>query len=261
MNKTEQEIREKINRYLSGELSTEETDLLWMEFMKHPGWLEILETETALREIIAEGPYSVQEPVSESLIRRNKWHIAAAVLLLLVISLQLLREQPETSLQDFYITEFAPSFAEQAHNFRDDPGYTNPEARLLNRGYLILGEGKYNEAEIRFDSLLAISGHPPYRAAAHFNLALLAYNSGELQHSLMRSDSVLAYISGEREKSYLREKNRWLRSHALLRLSRPDEAIAELNKVHELNGLHSSEAFEILIMLSKMNREGVLPSH
>lgn len=258
MNKTEQSIREKVNRYLAGELNSEEADGLWMDFMQHPEWLEILETETALRQIIAEGPYSVQEPVSESLIRKNKWHIAAAVLLLLVISLQLIREYPETSLTDFYITEFSPSFAEQAHNFRDDPDFTNSEARLLNRGYLLLDEGREQEAGIRFDSLLGLSNHPPYRAAAHFNLALLAYNSGDLQHSLQRSDSVMVYTFAEQEVTYLIEKNHWLRSHALLRLGRTKEAVAELNKVHRLNGYHSSEAFEILIMLSKMKREGRL---
>jgi len=41
---TDREIQEKIEKYMRGELTSEEEDDLWVEFLKDPIWYEYFDT-------------------------------------------------------------------------------------------------------------------------------------------------------------------------------------------------------------------------
>ena len=47
------EMMEKIEDYILGQLTQEEIDELWMEFLKAPMWMSFLEIELSLRSMSA----------------------------------------------------------------------------------------------------------------------------------------------------------------------------------------------------------------
>lgn len=54
----DQQIQEYIERYVKGNLSDHEEDLLWIEFLKDPGWFEYFNTYLNLL-AIAKGSRSI----------------------------------------------------------------------------------------------------------------------------------------------------------------------------------------------------------
>jgi hypothetical protein len=49
MNARENDVLQKIDRYIKGELSKDEADRLWEEFLRNPDYLRLLEAEVAAR--------------------------------------------------------------------------------------------------------------------------------------------------------------------------------------------------------------------
>ncbi|MDX1672716.1 MAG: hypothetical protein R3211_10270, partial [Balneolaceae bacterium] len=51
-NASDLEIEKLIDAYINGNLSDEEAESLWVQLIKHPEYLDHLETEIALKEMI-----------------------------------------------------------------------------------------------------------------------------------------------------------------------------------------------------------------
>jgi len=251
MNKQEKiQLLEKIDRYIKGDLSQDEIDELWKEFLKNPEWYNWFETELHLRSLIKKGKrpqFNTNDPKSrgqESVFKKYRgWIYAAAAAVLLAIGLQFFSYDDSEPVSSYALSSIDQSNLMGADLLRsgDEPAVDIDVA--INEALAAAYDGETVRAIEKFRELLDQSPNRQQQARIEMNLGILHYNSGQYESAKNRFRSVTEI---EGIEDYQKEKSWWFLGNSLLNLDQPREARVAVFNAYSMNGRYQSAALSLL---------------
>lgn len=245
------QLLEKIDRYIEGDLSQDEIDDLWKEFLKNPEWYNWFETELHLRSLIKKGkkPHfnTVEEPSGSihqlTLKKYSGWIYAAAAAVIVAIGLQFFSFDQGEPLPSLAFSEIEQSNLIGADVLRSDDRPAENLDVAINDALASAYEGETVQAIEQFQELLHQSPNNQQQARIEMNLGILFYNSGDYESAKTHFQSITEIESIE---DYQKEKSWWFLGNALLNLDEPRSAREAVFNAYSMNGRYQSAALSLL---------------
>lgn len=256
------QLLERIDQYIRGELSQDEIDELWKQFLQHPEWYDWFETELHLRSLIKKGKKpnfgKGEEPEGSkpTAIKGYKvWIYAAAAAVILAIGLQFFSFEQDEPIQSFALAEIEESNLIGADVLRSDERPAEGLDVAINEALATAYEGDTEKAIEEFQELLTQSPNNQQRARIEMNLGILFYNSGEYESAKTHFQSITEI---ENIEDHQKEKSWWFLGNVLLNLDQPRAAREAVFNAYSMNGGYQSAALSLLKKLDV--RLGNIPS-
>jgi len=243
----EAEIIEQIHHYLNGDLDNHAIDLLWEEFLINPEYLDYLETEAELRNILqSSNEYAFEDQPGSSSFK--KWSVAIAAVLTIAVGLQFFNLSNKSGVQDYSLDKI--SFNEMAsmdvyRSVENDINQINTE---INRGLEAALTGRDDESLSIFEGLMETDLNANQATRVFLNMGILLYNDNEYAGSADAFRNVLAINADLPE--YLLERSWWFLGNALVKLQDYDTAREALLKVVEYDDFYKERAEVLLTSLN-----------
>lgn len=241
---------QKIDLYIKGELSQDEIDELWKEFLQDPELYDWFETELHLRSLIKKGKkpnFSTDKKPSDSTqssFKRYKvWFYAAAAAVILAIGLQFFSFEQEEPLPGLALTEIEQSNLIGADVLRSDDSPAENVNVAINSALAAAYEGETAEAIEQFQELLNQSPNNQQQARIEMNLGILFYNSGDYESAKNHFQSITEI---ENIEDYQKEKSWWFLGNALLNLDQPKAAREAVFNAYSMDGRYQAAALSLL---------------
>lgn len=252
------QLLKKIDKYIKGELSQDEIDELWKQFLQNPEWYDWFETELHLRSLIKKGKkptftnstndnYSVDEDSSgstQSNIKRYRgWIYAAAAAVILAIGLQFFSFDQNEPLPSLAIADIEQSHLIGADVLRSGESSTENLDVAINDALATAYDGETEDAIAKFQELLNQSPDERQQARIEMNLGILFYNAGNFEAASNHFESVTSIESIE---EYQKEKSWWFLGNALLNMEQPRAAREAIFNAYSMDGRYQSAALSLL---------------
>jgi tetratricopeptide (TPR) repeat protein len=247
------QLLKKIDKYIKGELSQDEIDDLWKQFLQHPEWYDWFETELHLRSLIKKGKKpnfnnnstdkEATNSIQSNIKRYRGWIYAAAAAVILAIGLQFFSFDQNEPLPSLAIAEIEQSNLIGADVLRSGE---SPAVNLdvaINDALATAYDGETEEAIEKFQELLDQSTNDRQQARIEMNLGILYYNSGNFEAATNHFQSVTGI---EIVEDYQKEKSWWFLGNALLNLDQPRAAREAIFNAYSMDGRYQSAALSLL---------------
>ncbi|MDZ7772742.1 MAG: hypothetical protein U5K31_08400 [Balneolaceae bacterium] len=247
----------KIDAYVKGTLSDDQEDELWAELLQKPDYIDYLETELAVRDLVRgrnrvegdrrDGEIADRGSTSIHLLSGRWGRVAAAAAVLIATLAYLywgLPQQPEPG--QLALTQIDTRTELALPTVTRGEGDLGTADSLLNAGYHALVLGNRGEALRLFSDLARDRNGEADAARAHLNIGILEYNAGRFAPA----DSAFhAAASNEEGPALVREKAWWFLGNTLLRTERTAEAREALEQAASLQGPYEGPARRLLEQL------------
>lgn len=245
------EILERIDLYIRGKLTQDEIDELWITFLEHPEYYNILETEVHLKSLIKKGEKpQLDSEKSESsnsnsaaIYNFKGWLYAAAAAVLLALGLQFFAIQQPDSMESFALAEIEQGHLIGADVLRSNSGETENLDVAINDALAAAYEGETERAIEQFQEILNQSPSDQQRARVEMNLGILLYNNGRFEAARDHFESVTEIEGLEDHQA---EKSWWFLGNTYLNLNQPREAREAVFNAYSLDGRFQSAALSLL---------------
>jgi len=237
------ELEEKIDRYINGQLSPEETDELWAELIQDDYHLDYMKSVANVKAVIEEKRKQRQAHKS-----RQKWYYAAAaaiVLLLGVVGYMNFYSQSDTD-------SIKPIAQVELDYYRSGDGSISAEgddSDIISNAIKLANDGKVDQAISLLDAELEKATEPAWIAELSLNLGSLHYNEGDYQESIAYYQRVLKHK--EKVDVLMLEKAYWYMGNAHFHMDQLVEARSNIEKAYELNGAYRRVSQSYLNALSE----------
>lgn len=245
-------LLEQINQYIQGELTQDEIEDLWKQFLQHPEWYDWFETELHLRSLINKGKkpnfnggeaHRGSKSSAINLREYRVWIYAAAAAVLLAVGLQFFSFEQDEPIQNFALAEIEESKLIGADVLRSNDRSAEDMDVAINEALSTAYEGKTEEAIEEFQQLLTQSPNNQQQARIEMNLGILFYNSGEYESARTHFRSVTEI---ENIENYQKEKAWWFLGNTLLNLDQPRSAREAVFNAYSIDGQYQSPALSLL---------------
>lgn len=250
------ELIRKIDAYVKGALSEEQVDELWAELLQKPDYIDYLETELAVRDLVRDrargrkdssevAPDTPQDRKEGALSYLGGWGRVAAAAAVLLVALAYLywgpHQQPEPKQLALARIDTRTDLAlPQVTRGVEDLGTADS---LLNAGYHALVLGNRGEALRLFGDLAEDRGGEADAARANLNIGILEYNA----ERFAEADSAFrAVTSNHQAPGLVNEKAWWFLGNTYLRMDRPAEAREALKRAASFEGPYRGPAERLL---------------
>lgn len=244
---TEKEISQKITQYLNGQLTDQEIDALWEEFLKNPLMFELFETELNLHDLFQNKKYKpgpTSQSVSRSPMRRyKKWIFAAAAAVLISIGLQYFSMSGEYPISDLALNSIEATEMIGADVFRDEREVAEDINLAINNSLANALKNESEEARSILLDLLPKDLNTEQAARVYLNLGILEYNKQGYSSSVERFNHLLEISD---LPIYFKEKAYWFSGNALINLRQYQAARESIYNAYILDGKYR-EAAETLL--------------
>lgn len=231
------ELEKKIDAYIKGELSPEEVDDLWVELLKKPEYIDLLETEIDIKRLYEE------RQKKERPVYYLKWIAAAAAVILIVVAINFFATHSQKSIQEWTQTEITLSEnLASAPVTRSATEVASPDS-MLNIGFKAAVEGNIERAKEIYNSILQQYDDPVVVSKAYLNLGILQYNSGNFETSIESFSNAIAINQNDR---LLTERAYWYMGHAYINTNQLKEARSAIQQAYNLGEIYKDEAFKML---------------
>jgi tetratricopeptide (TPR) repeat protein len=243
----EAEIIEQIHHYLNGDLDNHAIDLLWEEFLKNPEYLDYLETEAELRNILQnsdENVFSDQQSSSSF----KKWSLAMAAVLVLSVGLQFFNLSNKSGVQDYTLVNISLNEMVSMDVYRSVENDIDQINTEINRGLEAALTGRDDESLSIFEGLMETDLNANQATRVFLNMGILLYNKNEFAISADAFRNVLVINSDLPE--YLLERSWWFLGNALVKLQDYETAREALLKVVEYDDFYKERAEVLLTRLN-----------
>lgn len=230
------DLEQKVDAYVKGRLSEEEAEQLWVELMKHPEYIALLQTEIDLSR-------TYQQPSGKNSYYW-KWIAAAAAVILLVVTINVLspNKPGPISIWTHSNIGIAENMA-SAEVTRSATTALDPADSLLNTGFKAALSGRVDEAMNIFQGV--VKQYDTTRAAskAHLNLGILQYNAGKYSKCV---DSFNNAISTAGDDSLLIERSYWYLSNAFVNTNQLKQARKAVEQAFSMGDIYKKQSFKLL---------------
>lgn len=247
----EKEIIRQIDRYITGELDQNETDLLWVEFLKNPNYYDWFETELHLRHLLKKGSIQEKKPAAKPEYFRignaKIWILAMAAIILLSFGIQYFSVSDTDFMTQIALDNIDHTELLGSDILRSDQQEVRPIDISINEALAEALEGN-NEAAIgRFREIISEFPAAEQRSRIEMNLGILLYNASDFTGAKELFANVIAADSAT---SYSREKALWFLGNTFLKLEEPENAKEALFEVYSKDGRFKNSASQLLLQLN-----------
>lgn len=247
------ELEKKIDAYVKGKLSEEEALKLWEQLLERPDYIELLETELGVKEIIKKRSSSgsnsahsgsAEKSIIYSLKRSKKWLAAAAAVAILVVAVNILQIDTNQNITELALNEI--NIAENLSSapiLRSQKSDVTPADSLLNRGFEAAISGNIAEAVQVYDQIIEEHSGESAAVQAYLNKGIIQYNAGRFGDSITSFEAVLENVGDEPVTT---EKAHWYLGNAYINIERLEEAREVIHEVYSMDGIYRKSAFRLL---------------
>lgn len=242
------DIIKKIDAYLKNQLSEKEAEDFWVELLKNPEYIELLETELAIKSILHDRQKQTQGDSPQAIpasANSNtwKWIGAAASVVVLVVAINFLRVET-TSLQQQTIGNINMTNQLAAPMvMRSEGDELTGADSLMNIGFEAALSGDENRALEIYQQVVDRYEQGPAAAQAYLNMGIIKYNSSEYREASSAFDEALVRIEQDR---VLQEKAYWYLGNAYTKLNQLEQAKQAIQNAYALDGTYRKSAFRLL---------------
>lgn len=236
------ELEEKIEKYVNGELDEQEIERLWAELIRDDYHIDYLKSVANLKQIIREKKRNKKKTQ-----RRKYWSYASAAAILLLVTTLFVFDfmQPGTETDVEPIDQIELDYyrsAEGAVTQQDDP-------QLIQEAIELANTGEFNQAVTLLEEELQSAEDSQWISELNLNLGSLHYNKGNYQEAMVYFDSVLD-INDEEVSVLNREKAHWYLGNVYFQMDDLDNARHHIEEAYEMNGAYRRVAQSYLNALS-----------
>jgi|GEM_PF-5719076 len=246
------DLLQRIDRYLNGELSESEVDELWVEFLKEPEYLELMEAEAAARLSLEKrdngggansGGRGGTPPTDGSAPRRWFYSVSALLVVLMIFKWVPLRDSKKTAgllahipVEELITVDIFRSGGDQSARPEESDGRAG---EMINRGYRTALSGDVPGSLAIYSALLEKELPLYQKGVVRFNAGLLLYNQTRYEEAAMLFEQALAT---ESLVSYQKEKAMWFLGQTLGQLNDHQSVLELMEEIVALEGSYSREA-------------------
>jgi tetratricopeptide (TPR) repeat protein len=234
MNQEKQNIEQKIDRYVNGELSAEEIDELWAQIVQKQEHMDYLTTSANLKEVVSDN-----KPTP---IRAMYMYAAAAVIVLLVAVIGTMR------FADFNNT---PSMVEGISVIELDYYRSieksvdeDKQEKIIRKAIELYGEERLDEAVNLLRSEQAKSNDIEWTARLDIMLGTMYYNEDMFEIAADYYSNIVGYK--DQVKKLTLEKAYWYLGNSYLQMEMLLKAETTMKKAYALDGAYSRVAKSFL---------------
>jgi tetratricopeptide (TPR) repeat protein len=249
------EILKDIDRYLNGEMSTEEIDQLWGKFIEKPEYFELLKTEAHARKYFQKkmrGDTPAEEKgfwSSNVVMSYKNWIYTLAAVLIIFVLFQLTTVSSTAGLQSELLGSISPHEMVTVEIYRTtEPGFERLDIEI-NKGYEAAVSGRLDESKEHFLHVLDSDPTPAQKAVANLNMGILFFNNADFEEA---SAAFKTVTENENLSAFTLEKGWWYLGQSLARQDYLDDARQAVNKAYQLDGLFRQEAELLLKILDEI---------
>lgn len=247
------ELEKQIDAYIKGRLSEEEAIQLWVKLLQRPDYMDLLETELAVKTVIEEKNNSLEKGEADSfnskmkLSESWKWLSAAAAVVLLIVAVNILKMD---SVQN--IESLALSKINIAENLASPPVTRNQrrkietEDSLLSAGFKQALSGQLSSALKIYETVIDTDGNRYAVVQAYLNIGIIRYNNGEYRRAAKALEEVLDRSEND---DIIQEKAYWFLANANLKLENYEQAREAVYNTYKYKGIYRKSAFRMLMKL------------
>ncbi|TYP92547.1 Tetratricopeptide repeat-containing protein [Fodinibius salinus] len=235
------DIEDKIHRYVDGQLSPEETEQLWAELVRDGEKLDYLKTVANVKGI------SQKSTKQKANVTRMYWYSAVAAAVALLIGV--------LAYMNFYTSTgtetVQPVEVVELDYYRSDGGSMSgqkAEDNVIQRAIRLANTGNVSKAIDLLQEALQSASKPQWIAKLSLNLGSLHYNQGNYKKSVQFYNRVLDQKSNI--DVLILEKTYWYIGNAYFHLDQLGNARANIQKAYELNGAYRRVSKSYLEALS-----------
>jgi len=261
---SEQEIEllKTIDAFLKGELSEAEEDTLWERLLKHPEYLDYLETEAALRDLYQQKTNtndehkSIKEQLesdqisgripseSNTNINRLGAALAVAASIAIIFAFLFLINQPQHKAPgELAINSIEVNSMETSDVRRSEINELSPADSLLNVGMQAAMTDNMSKAERIYREVITKYDSKPAAAMAHLNLGIIQYNLGEYENAITSFRSALDIPN---TTMIVEEKAYWYMGNAYVNLEQWEKARSVVYEAYVQQGIFRDAAESLL---------------
>lgn len=227
-------IKEKIHRYINGELNEQETEELWAVLVKNDEYYDYMQTAANLKAINGS-----ESAVPVPFLRKVAYAGAAVLLLLITVFglFKLMNSQPAPSVQPI-------SSIELPFQRSVDVSTTVDDGNIIRKAILLNYNNKFNKAVGLLQNELKKANNADYRTRLNIMLGVLYYNKKMFEEA---KKYFLKVLSDKNRIGALRlEKAYWYLANTWIQLSKVEKAKYAIKKVIEIDGAYSRVAHNYL---------------
>ncbi len=242
------EIQKKIDAYVKGKLKEKEIEELWVEFAKQPDLLEQLELEVGVKSILEQDMAEGNAPKANiSKLPTWTWHAAAAAVLLIVASIQILQVPSKSSLDQFVVNKIGADQLESSDGVRSKEMQISTADSILNLGFSEFVSGNDERAMYLFNEVISEFDYEPYGSKAYLNKGIVYYNQTKYDSAITAFRFALDRVEDSR---MIEEKSFWYLGNALVNTNQLEKARMAILQAYSLDGVFRKPAF---LLLQKLN--------
>ncbi len=242
------DIYKRIDAYVKGSLTEDEINDLWVEFAKNPALLEHLELEVGVKEVLKSSIKTESARKAKIISLPNwTWHAAAAAVLLLVASIQLLKIPSKSNLDQFVVTSINGDQLETADGIRSKQMQISKADSILNLGFNEFVSGSTTRALALFNEVIDDFDYKPYGSKAYLNKGIVFYNESRYDSAIVAFNSALSRVDNSK---MIEEKGYWFLGNALVNTGEVEQARDAILQAYALDGVFRKQAF---LLLQKLN--------
>lgn len=239
-------IIKQIDAYLKGDLSPQEAEQLWVELLKHPEYLDYLETELSLKLLQEEKKDHTSRENAPGSANRNSWQwlAAAASIVLIVVAINFFMTDTQKSLQELTLSKITIADNLAAPQvFRSQKSTLTQADSLLNIGFEAALSGDLNRAMRIYETVTDKFESDPASAQAYLNIGIIRYNRGNYRPATAALEQVVDRVEGD---AVLEEKAYWYLGNAYINLDRLEAARDAIHQTYTMDGIYRKPAFRLL---------------
>jgi tetratricopeptide (TPR) repeat protein len=235
------ELEERIDAYIRGELTEEQVDELWVELLKKPEYMDLLETEIDLARLYRAGKNSKNKQRRSESIVYWKW-VAAAAVALLVVYINFFGSSNDESIREW--TQGPINLLDNmasAEITRSDANIPSADS-VLNTAFKAAINGDTKEAANIYEMILEQKQDSILRSKASFNLGILQYNAKDYGDSINHLREALA---ADQSDSLITERAYWYMGNALANIGDFSNARVAIQKAYTMGRIYQEDAFKL----------------
>ncbi|HET6528119.1 MAG TPA: tetratricopeptide repeat protein [Balneolaceae bacterium] len=248
-------LEKRIDAYVKGQLDEEQAHQLWEDLLKHPGYIELLETELGLKAMLenqgaTERPKSsVKEIILYQLQASRKWVAAAVIVITTIVGMNLMGPENSHSTQGLALAEI--NLRQQlitAPVTRSQNAHITGADSLLNLGFKAAIQGDVDGALQLYNEVVTKFGDDPAAVRALLNIGMIHYNTGYFMKAISSFKEVIEKVS---EQPIAEEKAYWYLGNAYIIQDKFILARDAIQKAYDMDGIFNRPSANLLESLDK----------
>lgn len=237
-----EELEEKIDQYVNGQLSAQEVDELWAELIQDGYHLDYLKSVANLKAVIER-----KREEQKSTNKKQYWYYAAAAVIALligVLGIMNIYTQQQSSVEPISSIEL------DYYRSGDGAVSSSPDKKVIRDAIKLANTGRENEAITLLETELENASEPRWIAELSLNLGSLHYNNGNYNKAIEHYERVVVHKDNDNVDVLMLEKAYWYIGNAHFHLDQLVDAEMNIEKAYELNGAYRRVAKSYLTALS-----------